>query len=288
MKYVLACLAVAALVVPAEAQSCGFPGVSVSVAPQIATPGQPILVTLTNNSSQAIEVHCGGAMIRQVFASSSCGGSPVFTAGCVAPAFATIQPGDTWLETWNQLDDDGNQVPEGTYSLDIRYTGGGLNFQCCVPVTICSTPSTPAVSYCTAGTSALGCRASLWSFGTLSASAGEGFVVQAFGVETDREGMLLYGQNGRQSNVWGNGTSYQCVAPPVRRGGLLKSPTIGALCAGSLRQDLNARWCASCPKPSHAPTPGQKMQIQLWYRDPWSTSNQTTSLSDALEADVCP
>ena len=30
------------------------------------------------------------------------------------------------------------------------------------------------------------------------------------------------------------------------------------------------------------------MQIQFWYRDPLNTSNQTTSLSDAIEVGVCP
>jgi hypothetical protein len=30
------------------------------------------------------------------------------------------------------------------------------------------------------------------------------------------------------------------------------------------------------------------VQSQLWYRDPSSTSNTLTSLSDALEAGVCP
>ena len=32
----------------------------------------------------------------------------------------------------------------------------------------------------------------------------------------------------------------------------------------------------------------QLVQVQLWYRDPQSTSNQTTSLSDAIEACVTP
>jgi hypothetical protein len=30
------------------------------------------------------------------------------------------------------------------------------------------------------------------------------------------------------------------------------------------------------------------VQAQLWYRDPQSTSNQTTSLSNAVEFEVCP
>jgi len=74
----------------------------------------------------------------------------------------------------------------------------------------------------------------------------------------------------------------------VKRGGLLTGSGSSGLCDGTFAQDLNARWCATCSHPSHGPTAGQKLQLQLWYRDPFNTSNQTTSLSDALEVDVCP
>jgi hypothetical protein len=41
-------------------------------------------------------------------------------------------------------------------------------------------------------------------------------------------------------------------------------------------------------KPASNPGPGARVQVQAWFRDPANTSNQTTSLSDALEAVVCP
>jgi hypothetical protein len=143
-------------------------------------------------------------------------------------------------------------------------------------------------SYCTAGTSASGCAATLSASGAASATAASGFTVMAATVEGQKDALFFYGQGGRQANPWGNGTSYQCVIPPVKRGGLLTGGGTSGACDGSFAQDLNARWCPTCPKPSHAPTAGQKLQIQLWYRDPFNTSNQTTSLSDALEVDVCP
>ena len=76
--------------------------------------------------------------------------------------------------------------------------------------------------------------------------------------------------------------------PPVHRGGTLSGNGTNGACNQSLSQDLNARWCATCPKPNHTPMAGRKLQVQLWYRDPANTSNQTTSLTDALEVDVCP
>lgn len=36
------------------------------------------------------------------------------------------------------------------------------------------------------------------------------------------------------------------------------------------------------------PAPGQQVNVQLWYRAPGSTSNQSTSLSDGLELTACP
>ena len=77
------------------------------------------------------------------------------------------------------------------------------------------------VSYCTAGTSASGCQALLSASGMASASAASGFSLQAGGVEGAKDGLFFFGTNGQQANPWGNGTSYQCVVPPVTRAGTL-------------------------------------------------------------------
>jgi len=143
----------------------------------------------------------------------------------------------------------------------------------------------PVTSYCTAGTSASGCQATLSASGTPSATAPTGFLLDAAFVEGAKDGLYFFGTAGRQANPWGNGTSFQCVVPPVRRAGLLTGRGTAGLCDGTFSQDLNARWTA---KPSQNPGPGAVVQAQLWYRDPQNTSNQTTSLSDALEFTVGP
>jgi hypothetical protein len=140
-------------------------------------------------------------------------------------------------------------------------------------------------TYCTAGTSAAGCQALLSATGTPSASLSTGFLVQADQVEGNRDGVFFFGTSGQQANPWGNGTSYQCVVPPVKRAGLLSGTGTVGLCDGAFSQDLNAHWTA---KPNHNPGPGAQVQIQLWYRDPANTSNQTTSLSEAGQFSVCP
>ena len=75
------------------------------------------------------------------------------------------------------------------------------------------------------------------------------------------------------------------IPPVVRTATTAGVGTIG-LCDGSFALDLNALWCPSCPSPAKNPGPGATVQAQLWYRDPLSTSNQTTSLSDAVEFGV--
>jgi hypothetical protein len=148
--------------------------------------------------------------------------------------------------------------------------------------------SVPGAIYCTAGVSAGGCQATLSAAGIASATAPSGFLLTASNVEGAKDGLFFFGSNGRQASPWGSGTSYQCVVPPVRRAGLLAGRGTNGTCDGTVSQDLNARWCPTCPKPNHNPGAGALVQAQLWYRDPLNTSNRTTSLSDAIELCVQP
>jgi hypothetical protein len=146
----------------------------------------------------------------------------------------------------------------------------------------------PPTSYCTAGTSASGCQALLAATGTPSASAASGFTLHTSAVEGAKDGMFFWGTSGQQANPWGNGTSFACVAPPLARGGLLAGGGTNGACDGAFAQDLNALWCPTCPKPQKNPGAAAVVQAQLWYRDPQSSSNNPTSLSDAIEFCVEP
>jgi hypothetical protein len=141
-----------------------------------------------------------------------------------------------------------------------------------------------ALAYCTAGTSASGCQALLTTSGVPSATAPTGFFVSASDVEGAKDGIYFYGDNGKQANTWGTGTSFQCVVPPVKRTGTLLGVGSNGACDGSFLIDLNEYWRLH---PHKAPGAGTIVQLQLWYRDPLSTSNQTTSLSNAVEFVVC-
>ena len=143
-------------------------------------------------------------------------------------------------------------------------------------------------SYCTAGVSASGCTATLSVTGTPSATARSGFMLAAAGVEGQKDGLFFFGSKGRQAAPWGNGSSTQCVVPPVSRAGVLLGSGSSGACDGAFAQDLNALWCPACPKPQKNPGPGAVVQAQLWHRDPGNTSNQTTGFSDAVEFAICP
>jgi hypothetical protein len=148
----------------------------------------------------------------------------------------------------------------------------------------------PPVNYCTAGTSASGCKAQILTNGYPSAHEGPPvfFWLIGSGVEGAKDGMFFFGSSGRQANSWGSGTSYMCVLPPRIRTGLQTGTGTPGACDGLFTVDLNALWCSTCPKPAKNPGAGAILQAQLWYRDPFNTSNQTTSLSDAVEFGVNP
>jgi hypothetical protein len=140
--------------------------------------------------------------------------------------------------------------------------------------------------YCTAGTSASGCQALVSATGIASASDTSGFNVTCSSIEGDKGGLFFFGTNGQQANTWGSGTSYQCVVPPVKRSPLQLGNGTPGTCTGSYTYDFNTHW--NVTKPNHNPGTGTAVQLQTWYRDPANTSNQTTSLSNAIEFALCP
>jgi hypothetical protein len=140
-------------------------------------------------------------------------------------------------------------------------------------------------TYCTAGVSANGCEARISATGTPSTSAPSGFVLRANDVDGQKSGLFFHGTAGRSALPWGNGTSVRCTPAPVFRGALLAGSGSNGQCDGTFAYDLTARWTA---KPAQNPGPGALTQAQFWYRDPLNTSNQATSLSDAVEFCVGP
>ncbi len=138
MRSHLAVCALAALAPASLSQfPCQLPGVSVSVTPQVAQVGETIQVSLQNGSPNVIlqATTCVILAINQ----GGCHGALVWDpAGCFF-VLTSIPPGTSKAQSWDQTDDFGQQVPPGTYWIEVLYATPFLQSRiCCATVTILS------------------------------------------------------------------------------------------------------------------------------------------------------
>jgi len=180
-------------------------------------------------------------------------------------------------------------APNGLIEFRVGVESAGLPASCNGIQLVRKPPCGPFLKYCTAGTTQDGCQASISAQGVPSASASSGFDLVVTGAVGNKDLIFFWSLNGKQALPWGNSSSYRCVVPPAVRGGLLlpHTGTKGG-CDQWQFQDLNALWCSTCPQPAKNPGAGAMVWAQSWFRDPFSTSNQTTAMSDAIEFAVCP
>ena len=143
------------------------------------------------------------------------------------------------------------------------------------------------VNYCTAGTSAWGCQATLSAAGYASATASSGFSVTANNMNGGVNGLFFFSTSGRIALPWGSSTSLRCVGSPSKRTSLQSASGSTGGC-GSMSRDLNASWCPTCPKPAQNPGVGAVVQLQAWYRDPMAAGVTNTAMSDAIEFTILP
>ncbi len=137
-------------------------------------------------------------------------------------------------------------------------------------------------SYCTAGTTTIGCVPTMSWSGSYSPSAPSGFVLTANAAEGQRAGLMFYGIGGAIAAPWAVGsTSFFCVKAPVQRMSLQNSGGTAGLCNGAFVEDFNT-WAFTQPTALGAPyVPGTTFNLQAWFRDP--PAPRTTNLSDAVQ-----
>lgn len=145
----------------------------------------------------------------------------------------------------------------------------------------------PAASYCTAGTSSSGCVPLISATNNPSAQPEYACTLSVTGVEGQKSGLFFFGASGALASPWGGGSSsFLCVKAPTQRAGTQNSGGSSGLCDGSYALDWNAFALAN-PTALGAPfTPGEKLYVQAWYRDP--PAAKTTNLTAALELTIQP
>jgi hypothetical protein len=144
------------------------------------------------------------------------------------------------------------------------------------------------VVYCTAGTTANGCVASISATANPNVAHTTPCQISIASVEGQRTGIVFYGLSSFPQ-PWcslGGGSSFLCVKTPTMRTGVHSSGGSLNQCDGTLSLDWNA-FQLSHPGALGAPwVAGNKAFVQGWFRDP--PSCKTTSLSNAVELTYQP
>ncbi len=175
------------------------------------------------------------------------------------------------------------------YANSLTYAAGTGTLEFLYWDDLAITPHTPLpTTYCTAGTSVLGCSPTITSVGFPSASASSGFTLMSSFVDSNQTGLFFYGVTNTSfvPVQWGTtGTSFFCVKAPVWRMGPTNSGGTGG-CTGSFAQDWNAYMAANPGVLGNPRIAGSSFDAQLWMRDP--PSQKTTILSDGLRFVLAP
>ena len=136
--------------------------------------------------------------------------------------------------------------------------------------------------YCTGKLNSAGCTPNI---GTI------GFAASATNLRNNVNGLMLYGNAGRASIPFANGTL--CIASPRLRGTPLNSggsnpPIVD--CSGVFQVELHAfrdSLLASWPT-SFLSVPGTLVDFQFWARDPGFAPPNNAQLSNAIELELAP
>jgi len=167
---------VASISTPAFAQ-CGFNDMQFSVTPANPTVGQPITITGTNTSSGCIWNQSDSCLIDFV-KKFDCNGATVLSPACLQ-VITPINPGFSTAFTWDQLDDNGVQVPAGAYVFDISLTNfNGQSLSHCIAFSIGGGSCPPASNYGSASVGTGGIAPTLTTAGGLPQIGNVSFALQ--------------------------------------------------------------------------------------------------------------
>jgi hypothetical protein len=153
------------------------------------------------------------------------------------------------------------------------------------PIDIGTGPTCPIPTvYCTAKINSQFCAPAIGFSGTPSFSAGSGFFVTASQMLNNKNGLLFYSLAPAALPFQG---SFLCAQPPIKRTSVQNSAGNAGSpdCSGTYSFDFNA-YVALGTDPNLLPS--SDVYAQYWARDPADLSGFATSLSDALQFNLCP
>lgn len=130
----------------AAAQCDPVADLSIVVSPSVASPGQLVTVTVTNTSATCTYTLPSGCVFQNVTA-GDCTGATVTSYFCTL-ALKPIGPGKSVSQTWDQVDDNGQQVALGTYAFPIRVFDPAFTLhELCATVDVGPTCPNPPTTY---------------------------------------------------------------------------------------------------------------------------------------------
>ncbi len=284
MKLLSTLLALGAFALPAAAQApCGLPGVELTITPADAVPGEQVLVTLTNNSSEVIQLPLS-CVISNIHAGSSCSNTSVVYTPLCAQVITPISPGQSRDMPWDQLDDLGNPVPDGDYSVTVRYWDANFTSlsSCCVPFSISGDVGTPfcvgsaGAGVCPCGnfgSGGAGCANSTGN-GALMTAAGDAvvgadsLVFTVVDAPANKPGLLFSGPSSMASVPLSDGLL--CAGGNLDRIGVVFTDAAGS---------ATSPWTVSVEE---GLVGGEVRHYQFWYRDQVGPCNQGANTSNGL------
>lgn len=149
-----------------------------------------------------------------------------------------------------------------------------------------STQSPTIATYCTAGTSSLGCTPSLSGAGIPQNLAPSGFALSVTGAEGQQTGSIFYGVVGPLASPFGSGSSVLCVNPPIRRTPIQSTGGTTGACDGAFTLDWNHFITTHPGLRLWGEYGGRTVWAQAWVRDPGSPEGGV--LSNAVWFTVLP
>jgi uncharacterized delta-60 repeat protein len=142
------------------------------------------------------------------------------------------------------------------------------------------------VSYCTSGTSSIGCTPTMSASGVASAAATSGYFVTTSNIEGQRQTNTFYSLLGPKTPATPFGAGLLCVKAPTQRIGSVQAGGTPGLCDGSVSIDVLA-WAQTHPNGQGVPyTAGTTLDFQCAIRDPLSPG--TRVMSDAIQVTLLP